>query len=83
MYIFLGSFLFFLPDDCFCHCISSIISFLVGDTSSSFFSSSTDGFDAVSRIEICVSGSDLIISSFLIDSFCRKVTFFGALRLIL
>ena len=45
VYIFLGSLLLFLPDCyCFCYCVSSIISFPVGDTSFFFFSSFTDGF---------------------------------------
>ena len=47
MYIFLGSFLFFLPDDCFCHYISYIMDFLVGETSSS---STTNGLDTFWRI---------------------------------
>ena len=64
MYIFLGSCSFFLPDDCFCHCVSPIFSFLVGNTCSSLFPSSTDGFYTVSRIEVCVSRSDLMFTYF-------------------
>ena len=58
MYAFLGSFSFFLPDDCFYHGVFSINSFPVGDTSSFSFFSSGDGFDTVSREEDCVSRSD-------------------------
>ena len=50
MYILLGSLLFFLPDYCFYHGISSINSFLVGDTSSFYFSPSARGFESVSRV---------------------------------
>ena len=44
MYMFLGFFSSFLQDDCFSHCIFPIISFLVGDTSASSFSSTDDFF---------------------------------------
>ena len=54
------------------------MSFLVGDNSSS---SSTDDFDNVSRIEVFVSSSVLIMLFFLISSFCKK-TFFEAFYLI-
>ena len=47
-------FLFFLPDDCFCHFISSIISSLVGDNSAFNFSPSTGGFDTISRKDVYV-----------------------------
>ena len=60
--------------------VFSIISVLVGDTSSS---SSTDDFDAVSRIEVFVSDSVLIISPFLLVHFTKKVTFFEGFHLIL
>ena len=60
----------------FCHCVYSIISFLFGDASSFYFPSSADGFDAVSRIEVCASRSVLIISSFLISSFYKKINMF-------
>ena len=78
MYIFLGSFLFFLPYDCFWHSILYFLYYLiffVCDTSSSSISSSTDYFVTVSRIEVCISRKDLIISSFLISSLCKKVKF--------
>ena len=60
--------------------VFSIMSFLVSDTSSS---SSTDDFDAVSRIEVFVSDSVLIISPFLLVHFTKKVTFFEGFHLIL
>ena len=37
MHMFFSSFSFFLPDQFFCHCISSIISFIVGHASSFYF----------------------------------------------
>ena len=78
----LGSFSFFLSEDSFCHYISSIISFIVGDISSSFYSSSNYGFASVSRIEVCVLSSVLIIASFLASPFCKKVRSFEASYLI-
>ena len=42
-----------------------------------------DDFDAVSRIEVFVSDSVLIISPFLLVHFTKKVTFFEGFHLIL
>ena len=47
-----------------------VISFLVCATSSS-----TDNFDTVSRTEVFVTISVLVISSFLISSFSKRVAF--------
>ena len=82
MYTFLGSFSFFLPDVCCCHFISSIISFLIGDTSS-FSSFYTNSFDTACKIEVCFSSSLLIIWSCFLVHFAKKETFcFEAFRMI-
>ena len=71
MHTFLGSFSFFLPDVCCCHFISSIISFLIGDTSS-FSSFYTNSFDTACKIEVCFSSSLLIIWSCFLVHFAKK-----------